>query len=86
MAGRKQRLTGENLIRTPMDLFHEQEIVDEWEIPVESVIVESKFGEGCFGEVHRGIVRGPLPSTRAMKTNICISVAIKMLKSKKRKN
>ncbi len=69
-----------------MDLFHEQEIVDEWEIPVESVIVESKFGEGCFGEVHRGIVRGPLPSTRAMKTNICISVAIKMLKSKKRKN
>ena len=47
-----------------------------------AVIVEAKFGEGCFGEVHRGVVRGPLPGTRSMKTNICVAVAIKMLKRK----
>ena len=74
-------MNNENTFRAPLELFQEQEM-DEWEIPVSSVIVESKFGEGCFGEVHKGIVRGPLPSTRSMKTNICVAVAIKMLKSK----
>ena len=69
-------------LRMPLSLTYPIPEMDEWEIPVGAVIVESKFGEGCFGEVHRGIVRGPLPSTRAMKSNIIVSVAIKMLKSK----
>lgn len=69
-------------LRLPLTLTHGNIELDDWEIPVGSVIVDTKFGEGCFGEVHRGVVRGPLPSSRMMKSNICINVAIKMLKSK----
>lgn len=68
-------------MRVPFALTQTSVEYDEWEIPVGSVIVDTKFGEGCFGEVHRGVVRGPLPSTRTMKSNICVTVAIKMLKS-----
>ena len=78
--GRGQQLRN-NTLRVPLNRTFSADKVDEWEIPVEAVIVDAKFGEGCFGEVHKGVVRGPLPSTRSMKTNICVSVAIKMLKS-----
>lgn len=69
-------------LRTPFTMTHIDMELDEWEIPVGAVIVDTKFGEGCFGEVHRGVVKGPLPSSRTMKSNICVTVAIKMLKSK----
>ena len=68
-------------LHAPLTLTHGSVELDDWEIPVGSVIVDTKFGEGCFGEVHRGVVRGPLPTTRTMKSNICVTVAIKMLKS-----
>ena len=58
---------------------------DEWEIPPEQVIVEGNIGEGAFGEVLKGAVKGPLSNPkvpRALKSSICIPVAIKMLKSK----
>ncbi|XP_064401937.1 uncharacterized protein LOC135347803 [Halichondria panicea] len=55
-------------------------VTDDWEIPVENVQTDSKFGEGCFGEVYRGVVRGPLPNSRRMKNSMCVVVAIKMLK------
>lgn len=58
---------------------------DEWEIPPEQVIVEESIGEGAFGEVLKGTLKGPLSNPkvpRALKTSICIPVAIKMLKSK----
>jgi serine/threonine protein kinase len=57
---------------------------DEWEIPPEQVIVEGNIGEGAFGEVLKGAVKGPLSNPkvpRALKSSICIPVAIKMLKS-----
>jgi hypothetical protein len=69
-------------LRVPLTLTQASIELDDWEIPVGSVILDTKFGEGCFGEVHRGVVRGPIPSTRTMKSNICVTVAIKMLKSK----
>ena len=56
--------------------------VDKWEIPASSIILEERLGEGCFGEVHRGVVKGPLPSTHMMKSAICKTVAIKFLKRK----
>ena len=55
---------------------------DEWEIPSSSVVVEEQLGEGCFGEVHKGIVKGPIPNSRSMKNSICVTVALKFLKSK----
>ena len=59
-------------------------LADEWEIPPAQVIVEETIGEGAFGEVVKGTVKGPLTNPkvpRALKTTICIPVAIKMLKS-----
>ena len=56
---------------------------DEWEIPPSQVIVESTLGEGAFGEVYRGTLRGPLSNPKiptVVKGAICIPVAIKMLK------
>ena len=58
---------------------------DEWEIPPSQVIVEDSIGEGAFGEVMKGTVKGPLSNLkvpRALKSAICIPVAIKMLKRK----
>ena len=66
----------------PISLVPSAPIIDEWEIPVNKVIIETKFGEGCFGEVHKGFVRGPIPNSPTMKGSICIAVAIKTLKSK----
>ena len=55
---------------------------DGWEIPSGSIILEEQLGEGCFGEVHRGVVKGPLPNTHMMKCIICKTVAVKFLKRK----
>ena len=55
---------------------------DKWEIPASNIILEEMLGEGCFGEVHRGVVKGPLPSTHMMKSAICKTVAVKFLKRK----
>ena len=59
-------------------------MADEWEIPPAQVIVEETIGEGAFGEVVKGTLKGPLSNPkipRALKTSICIPVAVKMLKS-----
>lgn len=59
---------------------HRYLAMDKWEIPAGSIILEEMLGEGCFGEVHRGVVKGPLPSTHMMKSAICKTVALKFLK------
>ena len=53
---------------------------DEWEIPSGNVVAEKELGEGCFGLVFQGTIRGPLPQSRALKNTICVTVAIKYLK------
>ena len=55
---------------------------DDWEIPSDNVIIEEELGEGCFGMVYKGVVKGPIPNSRTMTTSICKLVAIKFLKCK----
>ena len=54
---------------------------DEWELPPQNVVLEEKLGEGCFGKVLKGFVKGPIASSRVMKNSIYETVAIKFLKS-----
>ena len=38
--------------------------LDEWEVPASYIIIDKKLGEGAFGEVYRGIVRGDSDNSR----------------------
>ena len=53
---------------------------DEWEIPPITLDVDKQLGEGAFGEVYKGVIRGPIPGSRTMKDSIGSVVAIKYLK------
>lgn len=53
---------------------------DEWEIPPIALVIEKQLGEGCFGEVYKGFVQGPIPGSRTMKNSLCTTAAIKYLK------
>lgn len=57
--------------------------IDEWEIPPSEVIIEDPLGEGAFGEVYKGVVKGPLTCSHlkpTLRNAICTPVAIKLLK------
>ena len=59
-------------------------ILDEWEISTDDVIVEQQLGEGAFGEVYKGVIRGPLENPKIsaiLRQAIGVPVAIKLLKS-----
>ena len=52
-------------------------------MPASEVIVEDRLGEGAFGEVFKGIIKGPLHNPKissVLKQTIGIPVAIKLLK------
>lgn len=53
---------------------------DEWEIPSSCLVRESQLGEGCFGEVHKGFIRGSIETSRTLKSAVFTTVAIKYLK------
>ena len=60
-------------------------ILDEWEISTDDVIVDELLGEGAFGEVYKGVIRGPLENPKisaVLRQAIGVPVAIKLLKSK----
>ena len=49
------------------------------------MIMEQQLGEGCFGQVFKGVVKGPISNPKvqpSLKNAICVNVAIKMLKRK----
>ena len=58
-------------------------ILDEWDISPDDVIVEQLLGEGAFGEVYKGVIRGPLENPKisaVLRQAIGVPVAIKLLK------
>ena len=57
-------------------------ILDEWEISTDDVIVDQLLGEGAFGEVYKGLVRGPLENPKIpanLSQAFDVPVAIKLL-------
>ena len=51
-----------------------------WEIPIEYIVRGEQLGEGSFGIVAHGYIRGPVPGTYTMKNRVHASVAMKFLK------
>ena len=61
-------------------------VLDDWEIPACDVIINYQVGEGCFGEVYKGMIKGPISNPKipaSLKNVIYLTVAIKLLKRKK---
>ena len=58
----------------------ETAIGNAWEIPLEFIVREYQLGEGTFGKVAKGFIRGPIPGTYTMKNRLHATVAIKFLK------
>ena len=57
--------------------------LDDWEVPASSIIIDKKLGEGAFGEVYRGVVRGDSDSARLithLQDKDKPFVAVKLLK------
>ena len=56
-------------------------IRDEWEIPIRRIVREEFLGEGTFGQVAKGFIRGPIPGNITMNNRLHATVALKCLKS-----
>ncbi len=66
--------------RLPLKI-HPSPPLDAWEIPRGNLILEGdNLGRGCFSKVYRGVVKGPIVTSKTMKKSICRTVAIKLLK------
>ena len=59
--------------------------MDIFEVPAQCIILDQRLGEGCFGEVYRGIVRGDYSNrylTAYLRQKSHQFVAVKILKGK----
>lgn len=60
-------------------------IDDDWEITPSSVTIDDLLGEGAFGEVYKGYLKGPLTHSKLKpeyRNAVIIPVAIKLLKGR----
>ena len=56
---------------------------DEWELSPSDVTVDKLLGEGAFGEVYSGYLKGPLANNKVkpeFRNALHLPVAIKLLK------
>ncbi len=67
-------------VESKADIFH-----DDWELFPSDIVVGESLGEGAFGEVYKGLLKGPLTCSKIKpeyRNAIHVSVAIKLLKGK----
>ena len=53
---------------------------DSWELNPDSITMENLLGEGSFGQVYKGVLRGPI-RTPGYEANTSLTVAVKLLAS-----
>lgn len=56
---------------------------DDWEVSPTDIVVDVTLGEGAFGEVYKGFLKGPITCSKVKPTYrnaVHVSVAIKLLK------
>ena len=73
------------MVTTPTSIEPLLGLTDEWEVSPSEVIVEDSLGEGAFGEVYKGTLKGPILCSKvrpSQRKAVCTDVAIKLLKSK----
>ena len=64
-----------------MDFF----MMDEWELSPSEIIMDRCLGEGAFGEVYKGVLKGPVQCSKvppSMRNTVPLVVAVKLLKCK----
>ena len=74
---------GDRTERFKLHQFDDAPMLDKWEIPACDVIINNRLGEGCFGSVYRGVIKGPINNPKlpsSLKNVLCPTVAIKFLK------
>ena len=58
---------------------------DGWEVLPSEVVVDETLGEGAFGKVYKGFVKGPITCAKvkpSYRNAVHVAVAIKLLKGK----
>ena len=56
---------------------------DDWEVPPSDIVVDQTLGEGAFGEVYKGYLKGPITCSKVVpiyRNSVHVGVAIKLLK------
>ena len=59
--------------------------VDDWEVSPSDIVVDESLGEGAFGEVYKGFLKGPLTCNKvkpSYRNAVHVGVAIKLLKGR----
>lgn len=58
-------------------------MADDWEVMPSDIVVDQTLGEGAFGEVYKGFIKGPIVCSRvkpSYRNAVHVTVAIKLLK------
>ncbi len=60
--------------------------LDDWEVSPADIAVDETLGEGAFGEVYKGFLKGPITCSKVKpcyRNAVHLPVAIKLLKGRK---
>ena len=61
---------------------------DDWELLPMDILIDETLGEGAFGEVYKGFLKGPITCSKvkpSYRNAVHLPVAIKLLKGKETK-